>query len=352
MGRKFRQIVLHVGDMKTGSTSIQAALAGGNYPDTGLRLCYPCTGLNHNFLRGAMRMASTAPRPMVAELRKLMQAQTADICVLSAELLSLGDPAVIRQEFETRLADMADDFVVIHYIRPHIESVVSRYAEAVKIGQSTGSLEAHVAKAIASGDFHHARRADAWQAAFGTRYRLRPLIRSELARGDVVADFFQTILGPLPADWATPPSNNESLPAEALALLAQIQSSAQHLPQTLRSPLGREFGRIYNETVGQAAKARIRIPADQARLLAAAFAEDARELDQRHFGARPLFGTALERNLRAATEQDNTPAQSSADVMQIMTRLLIHLSEHIDAAAAGKALKRSRIARLAAGKPA
>lgn len=353
MSRQYRKIVLHVGDMKTGSTSIQAALAGGSFPETGLSLHYPGNKLNHNFLRQAMRTMTDAPRPMVAELRNQMRTHSADVCVISAELLSLGEPEVIRHEFEAYFADLADDYEVLHYIRPHIEAVVSRYSEAVKIGLSAGSLDAHIDAAIESDDYYHARRLDAWRGAFGARYHVRPMIRSELVRGDVVADFFEALLGQLPANWETPPSNNESLPAEALALLQQIQTSAQHLPQALRSPLGREFGRIYNETVGKRARSRVQVSTEQAQRLAAAFTDDARELDLRHFPGRAMFGTALENNRKAAAERQSdgdTAAFSPGDVMEIMTRLLVYLSEHVDAAAVGRALHRSRTARLAAGK--
>lgn len=354
MNRPFRKIILHVGDMKTGSTSIQAALAGGDVPDVGVSIAYPGRRLNHNFMKVPLTTHAKGRRPRLDEFRETVRAERADLCVISAELLSLGDPQILREVFEAYLADLADDYAVLHYFRPHIEGVISRHAEDIKIGKAAETLEDHINHAIDSGRYHHASRIKRWQDVFGSRYQYRPMIRAELARQDVVADFFTTILGPLPDTWKPRATVNESLPSEALEVLRLLQSHTTGLPQEFRSTLGREFARLHAEVCGRRPACKPQVPAALARRMAIAFEGDARQMDALHFGGRPLYEPALRRAVTAAEEAEaqdgSAPAQPSVrEVAELLSRLVAHVAAHTDARALGIALRDSRIDRLARG---
>jgi hypothetical protein len=351
MVKHFRTIVLHVGDMKTGSTSIQAALAGGNVPDVGISLAYPGSGLNHNIMKGPLTTRVTGRRPRLEEFRETVASHSADLCVISAELLSLGDPQILREVFEAYLADLAETYVVLHYFRPHYEAVVSRYAEDIKIGRAADTFEEHVRQSIDSGLYHHAARIAQWQGVFGARYRYRPMIRAELARQDAVADFFTTILGPLPDTWQPPPTINESLPPEALEILRLLQRHTTELPQEFRSTLGREFARLHSEVCGKRSTARLPVPASAARLMEAAFEADAAQMDKAFFGGRPLYLPALRRSVETAEPDcaSAPPQHSGPEIAELLSRLVAHVAAHTDARALGFAMRDSRTSRLARG---
>lgn len=341
------RLIVHVGDMKTGTTSIQAALAAGNIPNVGPTVAYPGEVLNHNDDAPALAKASVDRiKPRVERLRRMIaESAPADICILSAESLSNGDPAIILSEIQRWLVDLVDDLGVIQYARPHFGYLTARYVEAVKTGAHDGSLDEWVERMIAEGRHRICRRADLWASALGENFTIRPFLRSELARGDVVADFFRSVLGDLPDDWTPPPAANESLPPDAVAALKILHRQTATLPRSFRAPLGRQFATLHAEMFGHRTAAKVMPSPDLARRIHDACAEDAEQLDARHFGGRSLMRQALDRDLQdcLTRNQVETGALTAAEMMELMGRLTCDLAQQVDdVEKAGSKLHRSR----------
>ena len=89
-----KQLVVHVGDSKTGSTSIQATLANNGWTTpTAKAICYPAV-LNHINLalsNGKPKQAKMHERGF-NRLRKRFLESDADVGVISAEILEFIAP--------------------------------------------------------------------------------------------------------------------------------------------------------------------------------------------------------------------------------------------------------------------
>lgn len=330
MGKLFGRIIFHVGDIKSGTTSVQVALAAGCIPETKQRVVYPARGLNHNYLQEAISRGGDTLITEVGRLVRLMKAKApADICVISGERLSTMKAQVLKDAIETHFSGLADDYSVIRYVRPHFERLISGYAEQVKIGAETRSLEEFVNRAIQTKRYAQSHRHKVWRDAFDGRYILRPMIRKQLIGGDVVRDFFQTIMGPLPEDWQSPENANESLAPEALELIREIQRHLEGQPTMLRHAIGYEFARLYGQHCAGDAGAKLWLPLTQAQAFFDKHQEDAATLDAELFGGRPLFLPALHAGLERARETpsprpDLPPAQTVTAILgHLLSRLLV-----------------------------
>lgn len=341
---RFKTLLFHVGDMKTGTTSIQAALAAGNTP-SGKSISYPGSALNHNQLAPALAKPSDTIRPRVAKLRKLIEAaSSAEICIISAENLSHASPRLIAHEMNRWLSDIAEEIRIVQYVRPHISYLTSRYVEAVKTGAHSGTLEAWADRMIDSQMILAASRASEWREAFGSKYAIRPFIRSELKRGDVVGDFFHTVLETLPSDWVSPVSTNEALPVEAVEALKQLHASIGPQPAAFKNTVGRHFALVYGNMFDVQKGTKVRPSESLARKIFAACAVDAERLDAEQFDGRNVFRSALEADLMSACSHHDIrpPSMSASDVMQVMGRVVAEIAATGDAAATGSILHQRR----------
>lgn len=224
------RLVLHLGDHKTGSTSIQAALASGRVAAEGLSLCYPMgrpRREQHNHIARALirrtRGAAVAdPFPaLAAEIR----AAGADVTILSAENFEFAAPEALRAALETHLPDYLPGLALIVYLRPHAERLVSSFAEQVKQGLFLGDLAAFHAAALADGRFLYAPRLDRWRAVFGDRLIVRPMVRAALKAGDVVADFLDRAFAGAAVTRPVQAIRNAKATVPDLALLLALQTA-------------------------------------------------------------------------------------------------------------------------------
>jgi hypothetical protein len=350
MSPRFEKLIIHVGDMKTGTTSIQAALAARNVPDVGLSVVYPGGALNHNELAQALaNPAGTEIRPRIAKLREMIEkAPDGDICIISAENLCDGSPAVIAKEIDRWLSDLARDVTVIHYVRPHFGYLTSRYIEAVKTGTSVGSFDAWTAMMIEKDMHKAAPRVDEWRGAMQGRYIARAFVRSELVRGDAVADFFTQVLGPLPDQWTAPKGNNEALPVEALDALMELQSKFCRLPQVFRSAFGRHFAMVYSDMFGGRPATKLMPSAELAETIHAACADDADRLDRELSSGSALFRNDLDSCLESSGDASAYSGKplTTDELAELSGRLFAEMAEALGAKECGAALHSRRSARL------
>lgn len=222
-----KELVFHIGDRKTGSTSIQAALRAGAIRGS-RKISYPTTGVHHISLVKAILAPhdrQTLTRRF-ATLRAMIEASDAEIEVISGETFEdLSDGAMLRDALEEFPPEHLPRVRVIAYVRPHGDRLVSSWAEQSKLGDFSGTLEEFFEKTRKRERFVCHDRFMSWRRAFGARFELRPMIRDRLFRRDVVQDFARFVLGEEDFEILGEVAANESLSLEDLAVLRLLHEA-------------------------------------------------------------------------------------------------------------------------------
>lgn len=308
-----KTLIFHIGDHKTGTTSIQYTFARKLVTLEGEKICYPAR-LAHNHLLGAAKSlegSGPARRKAVQQFEKLaarIRKSRADCVLISAESLESLPPEQLRSIIGTYFRDCADDIRVIAYMRPHAARVLSSYATQTKSGLFTGSGPAEFHRSqLEKGRLLCHPRFTAWRTAFGEAFILRPFIRQQLHRGDVVHDLVRHGFGRKRFSVASGPAANESLALDDLMRLKFLQGRLQHLPQKLRHALGWEFMRIASVLPPPETCVRPALHQSLARKIQADYLEDARTMDRDFFDGAPLMEQELAKSVHnALPEPQNT----------------------------------------------
>tara|TARA_B100001093_G_scaffold149529_1_gene142250 strand:- start:7709 stop:8776 length:1068 start_codon:yes stop_codon:yes gene_type:complete len=221
-----KRLVIHLGDCKTGSTSIQSILSNKSYkseqPDS--KIEYPCV-FNHSRLVKSLdtKKFSHQKEKIFTNINRRFHQSNADVGIISAEQFEFSDPEILKNALSTYLPDFASNIQLIAYIRPHADRILASYAERVKKGAFIGSpsqfLDVLKEKKILS----YAPRIKRWKDSFGEKYQVRPFTSSALLNGDVVHDFFFTIFTHNEFSFLEPTRHNESVTVEDLSVLRYIQ---------------------------------------------------------------------------------------------------------------------------------
>lgn len=314
MVRPVKNIIVHVGDIKSATTSVQVTLAADRQPEYSGSLLYPVRGLNHNYLMPAMKSGEGADHPQISWLRKkIISAKNIDTCIISGERLSVLPPRQLKEALDRAFADLAERMTIVHYVRPQFDRLLSGYAERIKIGAEQRPLKEALQEAIATGRFLQSQRLQRWGKVFGDSYKLRAMVPSRLERGDPVVDFFHTAFGYVPNSWQAPVPSNESLSAPGLAQVFRLQKSLSDIPAQLRHALGYEFAGIYASADDAARSQRIGIDNDMKSLVRDAFLADAQFLDQSVFGGNDIFVPALLTGIEKASSGHSQPLDLPID---------------------------------------
>ncbi len=307
--RRHKTLVFHIGDRKTGSTSIQMAFAQNRIELKGSAVFYP-TQLSHNWLKSHCQAYGAANRPVMRKqaiaifekLAKRIRKSDADFCLISAESLEAVDPHVFHDIVTTYFATAADDIRVVAYVRPHAARLLSNFAEQTKIGSFRAGLEPYFRHVLSKERLHYQQRFAAWRAVFGTQFTLRPMIRSQLVNGSVVDDFVEHAFGQSEFRVSGGAATNESLCLEDLMRLKVLQSRCARTPQKLRHALGWEFSRLVAALPPCQTRTRLQLHKALAGDIHAAYLKDARAIDQQFFDGAPLLETELDTALETAPE--------------------------------------------------
>ncbi len=205
-----RQLILHIGTTKTGSTSIQYALhaARAHLPEQGVYYADTDTDVRHTLMAAAFASTSVAmnprnqiwrgrdPHQVIAEYLQKFRAEMAGLpagisrIVLSGEQFShwirnAGDIQLLH----AALSPHFDEIQVVVYLRRQDAHFASNHAQMIRMGR----MDAPDMKQLSSfwHDYDYTALIGRWEAAFGAQ-AMRPRIFERVpgSKFDVVADFF------------------------------------------------------------------------------------------------------------------------------------------------------------------
>lgn len=215
-----RDIFIHLGDMKTGSTALQSVLRFGEYELPGVSICYPGKNLHHNNLATPIR-TNANPDLIASRMRAIgdeLRQSDADIGVVSAEFFEFVPAERLQGLIAEFWPDMQDKIRLVAYVRPHVEKLLALYSTHMRFGSRVKGPQTEFERASKGKVLDYCARFEAWRECFGDRFILRPFIRSELHNQDVVQDFFHVMTGET-VRLTGEPIANASLKVGQIALL-------------------------------------------------------------------------------------------------------------------------------------
>lgn len=290
-----KSLVLHIGDPKTGSSSIQDVLRHRKWDAGPVLIDYPAQ-------LSAFPLANALSDPKQSDQRKVrfgqlaewLTASEADVAVVSAEQFFRVNPQTLLDTMTAFLPAQVADVRIIAYVRPHAGRLVSAFMQRTKAGLFQGDMTAFFQRTQGETLLRYAPRFAKWRRVFGDRFTLRPMIRSELRDGDVVADFLDLVMQGRPFSLGEPVKVNASMPLEQLVGLRDVQTILKRneiKPIVLHS-VGDHVSRVLaqNKT---AAGTRLKLSAALYQDVRAVCRADAEALDAAFFG-RPVMVQALE----------------------------------------------------------
>ncbi|WP_369928583.1 hypothetical protein [Leisingera sp. XS_AS12] len=317
-----KTLIFHIGDHKTGSTSIQLAFAKRLVTIQGHSVFYPAK-LARNALGDQCLAYGKAQTPEtrqatakpIAKLAELIRDSKADFTLISAEAFEKVPAALLREVIDTFFAGTADDIRIFGYVRPHAARLTSSFSERTKAGVPKTlrmNLDDFTKLRQKKREFIYLPRFTAWQEQFGDAFTLRPMIRSQLHKGDVVSDFVHHAFGGLPFTITGDNAANESLCLEDLMRLKVLQSHLKVLPSRpkashdLRLKIGWEFSRLTGQLPPPPQRTKLQLHKSLAEDIRDTYLDDAKAMDREFFGGEPL----LENELHAAVEKALDTPQS------------------------------------------
>ncbi len=312
-----RKLWIHIGTPKTGSTALQRyararqpylASKGVDFLVRGRRGSYNDLAVH---LRREKRRAAAE---VGADIRRRIAESEAKTFVLTSEMFTGGDPALLREAlaleepFETR---------IVGYFRRQDRYLESAYKQKMKTGKVQPGFQNYIDKfGTAGGEYDRIVKGwiDGWPEALFLFRRFEP---QALARGDVVHDFMGLLGLDIEAD-GKPPSDEIANPTPSIDLLDLMQLVARMPNVDARKvframPVG-ELPRFHGRAMNNAS----------ARALLARFEDGNEALRRRFFPDDPqLFATD---DLDGPDETIATPAFSD-DQRRIIQALLTAVAE-------------------------
>ena len=300
-----KSLVLHIGDPKTGTSSIQEVLRNRLYETDVVQVDYP-DQLNSFPLANALWDKKQAEHrvPRMTKLADWLQASTADVAIVSAEQFFRVNPDVLQQALDEFVPEFASSVRVVAYVRPHANRLLSAYMQRTKAGLFQGDLKTFFERTKRENLLTFAPRFQRWRDTFGDRFTLRPMIRDQLRGGDVVTDFLDYALNGQAFKLRGTVEANTSLPLECLAGLREVQAvlKRNEVAAGTRHSVGDHIGRsLAGPAAGKGTK--LQLPRPLFDMVREFCAEDAAALDAVFFD-KPLMMDALDQ-----AGQDAVPAK-------------------------------------------
>lgn len=306
------KLIIHLGDCKAGSTSIQTILFRKAWKSQRHSIIYPMSFNHIRLVKSLSTKSLLASSPgLFAKVNQRLSKSSASIGILSAENFEFIDPHLLFDAINTYLPDFKDNFQLIAYIRPHAERLLASYSERVKKGGFRDSLENFTDFFEEKKFLFYAPRIDRWKKVFGDRYHVKPMKATYLKEKDVVHDFFSFALGDDDYQFTEPTRHNESVSVQDLAVfqyfhkkIRERDNHKQLAPSYAR--LGSHLSMIMAEMpVAQAKK--LQLHQTLVQKIISTYERDAEQLDCLYFK-----DSVLQSSLHASLEKAIDTPQSLA----------------------------------------
>jgi hypothetical protein len=256
-----KTVVFHIGDPKTGTSSIQQVLMDQAYRSETLSVDY------QPYLN-AFPLANSLAEPEKAHNRAALfgvisawlATSKTDVSIISAEMFFRVDPVVMQQALDEFLPEHAASARFVAYVRPHAARFLSQFVQISKTGMYWGDMNTLFDRMVKKETLLYHQRFLAWRRVFGDRFTLRPMVRSELHGQDVVADFFNVALQGAPFTLLNTGSFNESPSLEVLTGVREMQRvfNRNGVPLEVRQAVGQYMVNKLNAAAnGQGTKLRV-----------------------------------------------------------------------------------------------
>lgn len=283
-------VVFHLGNSKTGSTSIQQILANKEWEAGGISLLYTAR-INHIPLAKTLSVPEifNLRRPKFTELNDSLIKSDANYAVISAEHFEFCDPAILQETIKFYLPEFADRIRLIAYVRPHADRLMSSFAERMKKGEFFRTIDALHERMQKGGILFYSPRLEKWRDVFSDRFTVRPMIRDQLYKQDVVEDFFNYLFEGAPFRITGDTNANTSLSLEDLALMREMQRRIRaHNPDLtdLQRTLGWNFSPML--TANSAPGVKPWLHKELAKNVVETYRDDAARLDAEFFDGTPM----------------------------------------------------------------
>jgi len=286
-----KQLVVHIGDHKTGSTSIQTALAHSGLQTEPQTIVYPSERSHNGLAKWISKdLRADELRKKLAKLRQIFIRSNADFGILSAEAFEGCAPSRLNEILRKHFPEFAANARIIAYVRPHAQRVLSSFAEQTKNGGFREDLRAFHESSLKKQRFIYAPRFEAWKETFGDRFVVKPMIRSLLEDGDVTKDFLREVLGP-DCKITLPPNSgaNSSLSLQDLVIMRLFHMNVPLEADTVKQPLAWQLQTILSKLPGnETTKTKVAMDGSLAEKVFADYVEDASRTDAAFFDGTPL----------------------------------------------------------------
>ena len=280
-----KQLIIHIGQHKTGSTSIQTALATGKVVCPTTSLFYPGKNSHNNVAKTLLKLELAEQKAArFSALAKRFAKSNADIGIISAENFEFVRPMALQKALKQFFPEHADTARIIAYVRPHAARLVSGFSERTKNGSFNGSLADFHEWSLAKGTFLYHPRFDKWQSIFNGRLMLRPMVRQKLRNGDVVHDFLHTALGHTDFKVANTRVRNQSLYVESLSIVRELQIALKDAHNDISRAAGWKFAIILDDYTPKHGATKLQLHRALAQDIVQAYRKDADLMDASFFG--------------------------------------------------------------------
>jgi hypothetical protein len=329
------ELIIHLGDTKTGSTSIQRALVWQVCKAPRGGITYP-TRFNHNGVAETLykkrRFGDRTYR--FNRVYKSFLDSDDQYGIISAEHFQLVSPQALDSAIKTYWPALVDRVRLVAYVRPHAGKFMSAFSQHVRLGSMMHSLDEFFDHLAGKPSLEYTPRFEAWRDTFGDRFELRPFVRDRLYQGDVVADFFKYLLGSEDFELSGTVSVNSSSTLSQLSLMREVHKVLnEKLPFPLK-PRFREaqsmLGRIVSEYLKPSGLGidsdKLRMPAALVDRFTQRYAPDAKALDVAFFDGTPM-SDAMDKTHQNTT--DKAQSLNATDYFQPEVISSVHIFANV-----------------------
>ena len=124
-----KNLIIHLGDCKSGSTSIQTILFRQAWSSQNHTIVYP-NGFNHIKLAKCLYQRDTlrAQPKIYKKIRESILKSDASTAILSGEAFEYVDPQLVENAINTYLPEFKNNVRLISYFRPHAARLLTTHA--------------------------------------------------------------------------------------------------------------------------------------------------------------------------------------------------------------------------------